>query len=102
LGGDGEEGGEGPGEEETLLLTAAALVPEDDGGRGGAPRRSTPADRAVRAKRGRGDVASDDVLPDAPAPKRKRGGAQAGQSGRHHGVQERPERCISKATPWLK
>jgi len=108
---DGDAEGEeevGPGGEEGLcgegglvLLAGAAHVPRDDGGRGGAPRRSTPADRAARAKRGRGDVAAADDVRDAPAPKRQRGGAQAGQSGRH-GVCEIEDEHISSDTAWLK
>jgi len=110
--GEGEEGpggewGDGEGEEGLggegglVLLTGAAHVPEEDEGRGGAPRRSTPAGRAARAKRGRGDVAAGDDVRDAPAPKRKSGGAQAGKSGRH-GVYEITGEHIRKATPWLK
>ena len=114
--GDGEggeevtagDGGDGEGEQrpggEGGLLVGAAHVPEDDGGRGGgvrAPRRSTPADRAARAKQGRGDVAAD-VGVDASSPKRKSGGAhQGGESGRH-GVYELTEKFLSKATPWLE
>ena len=100
--GPGGEGGEGPGEEGGLVLLAgAAHVPGDAGERGGAPRRSTPADRAARAKRGRGDVATGDDVPDAPAPKRQTGGAQAGKSGRH-GVYKLTGRYIKKDTPWLE
>jgi len=85
-----------------VLLAGSAHDQEDNGGRGGrAPRRSTPADRAARAKRGRGDVAAGDDAPDAPAPKRQSGGVQVGQSGRH-GVCELTGRHIRKATPWLK
>jgi len=84
-----------------VLVAGAAHVPGDDGGRGGAPRRSTPADRAARAKRGRGDVAAGDVVRDAPLPKRQPGGAQVGPSGRH-GVWELTKRDIGKDTPWLK
>ena len=103
-GGDREEE-EGQGGEEGLevLLAGAALpahVPQDDGGDGGAPRRSTPADRAARAKRGRGDTAASDDVPDAPAPKRKSGGARVGQSGRH-GVTELTGASIRKDTPGL-
>ena len=100
-GGDGE-GDVGPGGEGGLVLLAgAAHVQEDDGGRGGTPRRSTPTDRAARAKRGRGDVAAGDDVPDAPAPKRHSGGAKVGQSGRH-GVWELDDEHIKKDTPWLK
>ena len=81
-----------------MLLAGAAHAPGDDGG---APRRSTPADRAARAKRGRVASAADDVVPDAPAPKRKHEGAQVGPSGRH-GVYELTGRNIRKATPLLK
>ena len=100
--GDGEEeerlGGQGRG---LVPLAGAAHVPEGDGERGGAPRRSTPADRAARAKRGRTEIVSDDDEPDAPAPKRHPGGAQVGKSGRH-GVYELTERYIRKDTPWLE
>jgi len=100
-GGDGEVE-EGPGEEGGLvLLEGAAHVPGDDGERGGAPRRSTPADRAARAKRGRGDVAAGNGEPDAPPPKQQRGGAQVGQSGRH-GVSELTGRHLRKGAPRLK
>jgi len=97
---DGEGDGEG-GEGGLELLAGAAHVPGDDRGGEGAPRRSTPADRAARVKRGRGDVAADDVVPEVPAPKRRSGGACVGPSGRH-GVHERTGRDIGKATPWLK
>jgi len=97
--GDGEGEEEGPaGEVGLVLLAAAAHVPADDGERGGGLRRSIPADRAARAKRGRGDNAADDAVPDAPPMKRISGGAQVGKSGRH-GVHEL---IICKATPWLK
>ena len=73
--GEGEAEAEvGPGGEEgdveggLLLLAGAAHVPGDDGARGGAARRSTPTDRAARAKRGRGDVPD---VPVVPAPKRR-------------------------------
>ena len=100
---DGEErlGGEGG----LALLAAAAApaahVPGDDGGRGGAPRRSTPADRTARAKRGRTEIAADNDVPVAPAPKRRRAGAQVGKSGLH-GVYELDDEHIKKDTPWLK
>jgi hypothetical protein len=103
-------GGEGGDEEEEgiigedgglVLLAGVANVPGDDGGRGGAPHRSNPADRTARAKRGRGDVAAADDVPDAPAPKRQSGGAQTRKSGRH-GVIELTGRSIRKDTPWLK
>jgi len=81
-----------------VLLTGAGHVP---GERDGAPRRSTPADRAARAKRGRSDIAADDDVRDARAPRRQPGGAQVGQSGRH-GVTELTGRNLSKGTPWLK
>ena len=98
-GGDGDEGEQRPaGEGGLLLLAGAAQIPDDEGG---APRRSTPADRAARAKRGRGDAAAGDVVPDAPAPKRQSGGAQVGESGRH-GVTELTGAMISQDTPWLK
>jgi len=101
-GGDGEgEVEEAPGGEGGLVLLAgAAHAPEDDGGSRGAPRRRTPADRAARAKRGRGAVAVGDDVPDAPAPKRHTRAAQAGKSGRH-GVTELTGLAIQKATPWL-
>jgi hypothetical protein len=98
--GEGEEEGLG-GEGGLVLLAGAAHVPGDDGRRGGAPRRSTPADRAARAKRGRSDAAAGDDVPDAPLPKRQTGGAQAGPSGRH-GVYELIRKSIGKATPWLR
>jgi len=107
-GGDKEVEEVGPGGEERLggegglvLLAGAAHVPGDDGERGGAPRRSTPADRAARAKRGRGDAAAGDDVPDAPPPKRQSGGAPVGKSG-HHGVTELTRASIRKTTPWLK
>ena len=101
-GGDGQEEEGTGGEVGLVLLAGAAHVPEEDGGEGGAPRRSMPADRAARAKRGRGDVAAGDVVRDAPAPKRQTGGAgaQVGQSG-CHGVYELTGRHIRKTTPWL-
>ena len=99
-GGDGEGGGQGLGGEGGMELLAAH-VPEDDGGYGGAPSRSNPAGRAARAKRGRGDVASADDVPDAPAPKRRHGGVHVGPSGRH-GVDELDDEHIKKATPWLR
>ena len=83
-----------------MLLAGAAHFPGDDGERGGGPRRSTPADRAARAKRGRGDIAAADDVRDAPAPKRQHGGAQVGPSGRH-GVHELTGAAIRKDTPWL-
>ena len=97
---EGEEGpgGEGPGG--LGLISRAAHVPLDDGGRGGAPRRSTFADRAARAKRGRRDVAAADDLPDAPPLKWRPGGARAGQSGRH-GVTELTGKSIREDTPSL-
>jgi len=98
-GGDGEEDGLG-GEGGLVLLTGAAHMPGDDGGHGGAPHRSTAAERAARAKRGRGDITAGDV-PDAPAPKRKSGGARVGPSGRY-GVYNIENMHISKDTPWLK
>ena len=101
--GPGGTGGDGEGEGGLVLLPGAAHVPADDGERGGgvgASRRSTPADRAARAKRGRGDVPAGDNAPDAPPPKRKQGGAQVGMSGRH-GVIELTRWQIRKATPWL-
>jgi len=100
MGGDGEEEeGPGGGEGGLVLLAGEAHVPGRDGDRGGAPCRSTPAERA--AKRGRGAVAAGDDIPDAPAPKRQNGGAKAGKSGRH-GVYERTGADIRKDTPWLK
>jgi len=101
---DGEQGAEWEegvgtgGEGGLVLLAGAAHVLEDERGRSGAPRRSTPADRAARAKRGR--IAAGDEVRDVPAPKRKDGGAKAGQSGRH-GVDELTGGNIRKATPWL-
>ena len=100
-GGGVEEEGTGGEEGAAVPLAGTAHAPGDDGGRGVAPRRSSPADRAARAKRGRGDVAAADDVRDAPAPKRKHGGAQVGPSGRH-GVYELTGRNIRKATPWLK
>ena len=91
------------GEEEgglVLLAGAAHVADQEEGGSGGAPRRSTPADRAARAKRGRAIVAAVDDVADAPAPKRHRGGAQVGPSGRH-GVYERTEEWISMGTSCL-
>jgi len=99
-GGDGEEEEGLGGEEGLVLLAGAAHVPGNDGGRGGAPRRSTPADRAARTKRGRGDIAAGDDVRDAPAPKRNPRGARVGKSGRH-GVYELTGRNIRKATLWL-
>ena len=97
-----EEEEEGPCEERGLaLITGSAQVPVAERGRGGAPRRSTPADRAARAKRVRGDVAAADDVSDAPAPKRKSRGAHVGKSGRH-GVYELTGRKLRKHTPWLK
>ena len=103
-GSDGEEGGEGPRGERGLLLLAG-------GGWGGArlggprgTRRGTTrnAERAARAKRGRGDVAAGgNDVPDAPALKRQHGGARVGQSGRH-GVYQLTGRNLGKDTPWLK
>jgi len=104
--GTGGEGGDGEGGERTGgkgglgLLAAAAHVTGDDGERGGAPRRSTPADRAARAKRGQNDITAD-AVPEAPPPKRINGGAQARSYGRH-GVTELTGASIRKATPWLK
>jgi len=97
--GEGEEGlgGQGAG---LVLLAGMAHVPGDDGGRGGGPRRSTPADRAARAKRGRSDAAAGNDVHDAPLPKRQSGGAQAGSSGRH-GVYELTGADIRKVTPSL-
>ena len=103
-GGTGGEGDDGDGEERLggegglVLLAGAAHIPDHDGS---APRRSTPADRATRAKRGRGDVAATNDVPDASVPKRYRGGAQVGPSGRH-GVDELTGKTVVKATPWLK
>ena len=91
------------GEEEgglVLLAGAAHVADQEEGGSGGAPRRSTPADRAARVKRGRAIVAAVDDVADAPAPKRHRGGAQVGPSGRH-GVYERTEEWISMGTSCL-
>jgi len=95
------KGGEGGGEGVVELLAGVAQVPGSDRGGEDAPRRSTPADRAARAKRGRGDFAADDVVPDVPAPKRRSGGARVGPSGRH-GIHERIGRDIGKVTPWFK
>ena len=109
----GGEGGDGEGEEAreegpggegglVLLVGGAAHVPDDDGGDRGAPRRSTPADRTARARRGRRDlIAAADDEADVPAPKRKHGGARVGPSGRH-GVHQLTGADIRKATPWLK
>jgi hypothetical protein len=99
-GGDGEDeeglGGEGG----LVLLAGAAHLHGYAGGRGGAPRRSTPTDRAGRAKRARGDGAVGDDVRDAPAPERRIGGAQAAKSGRH-GVYELDDEHILKDAPWL-
>ena len=84
-----------------MLLVGAAQVREDGEGRGRAPRRSTPADRVARAKRGRSDVAAGDDVPGAHPPKRHRAGAHTRKSGRH-GVYELGDEHIRKATPWLK
>ena len=102
-GGDGEQGSEGllGGEVGLVLLVGLAHVPGGDGDCGGGPRRSTPADRAARAKRGRGDVAAADDVPVAPALKRQRGGVKVGPSGRH-GVSAVTGTSLRKHTPWLK
>ena len=94
MGPDGEEGG--------LELPAGERDVDVEWGGGGAPRRSTPADRAARAKRGRGDSAvANEVVPGAPPPKRQQGCMQVGKSGRH-GVTELDYKHTNKATPWLK
>jgi len=99
-GGEGE-GEEGPGGQGGLVMVAgAAHVPGANVERGGALRRSTPADLADRVKRARGDDAAADEVPDAPAPKRNQGGRQVGKFGRH-GVRELTGKAFSKATPLL-
>jgi len=66
----------------------------------GAPADGVPPPPEQGVRRGRGDSAAADDVPDAPAPKRRSGGARVGKSGRH-GVYELTGIYIRKDTPWL-